>query len=184
MIESVAAQIASLECPVVIDPVMISKHGDSLLEDNAIDAMKNLLFQHAFLVTPNLLEATRLSGIQIEDLSGYVQAAEKNCPAWPKNVLIKGQTSDKNAMIDLLWVKGEAIWFRKPRVITTATHGSGCVYSAAITAKLALGKELKTAVSQAKEFVHRAINTGIRLGKGIGPVNMHASIQEDARESE
>lgn len=176
VIECVADHLSKLEQPIVIDPVMISKHGQRLMEDSAIDAMKSLLLKNAFLVTPNVFEAQLLSGVTIADQASYIAAAETIAGLGPKNVLIKGRVDQSGSMIDVLWMGKEFDFYRAPEIQTQSTHGTGCVLSAAITASLAAGLDLRTAVQKAKLFITNALDSPFRLGKGIGPINMHTRV--------
>lgn len=168
IIEAVAAQ--SIPVPLVVDPVMISKHGAPLLPAEACEALKTLLLPQATLVTPNIPEAAALTGIAITSDRDMLRAAQiiqrLGCP----NVLLKGGHSSGEPH-DLLLHSGGAEWLPGRRVNTQHTHGTGCTYSAAITASLAAGMSLPAAVHRAKAFVQRAIETAPGLGTGHGPVN-------------
>jgi len=173
IIEAVAALAESFAFPLVVDPVMVSKHGARLLAPNAEIALKNKLLPRAFLVTPNLHEAEALTGLSDMHAAGERLLA-LGCP----NVLIKGGHSPGEP-IDLLFSKNGIRAFEGRRVETRHTHGTGCTYSAAITAGLALGHSLEEAVAQAKDFVQRAIETAPGLGAGNGPLNFNTSVQTD-----
>lgn len=168
IIEAVAALL--IPVPLVVDPVMISKHGAPLLPAEACEALKTLLLPQATLVTPNIPEAAALTGIAITSDHDMLRAAQiiqrLGCP----NVLLKGGHSSGEPH-DLLLHSGGAEWFPGRRVNTRHTHGTGCTYSAAITASLAAGMSLPVAVHRAKAFVQRAIETAPGLGAGHGPVN-------------
>lgn len=163
--------------PLVVDPVMISKHGARLLEPDAIRP----LLPFAFLLTPNLPEAEALTGFKIDRVSHMVIAAGKLASLGAKNVLVKGGHLPGPA-IDVLLAGGN--WYEYPseRIHTRHTHGTGCTYSAAITAGLAKGLELPAAVALAKAFITEAIRTAPGLGHGCGPVNHHAPVA-DLRQS-
>jgi hydroxymethylpyrimidine/phosphomethylpyrimidine kinase len=154
---------------------MISKHGAPLISDGAQSALASWLAPHAFLVTPNLHEAGVLARMQVNDVDSMREAAKRIGALGPKSVLIKGGHLAKDA-IDILYWKGDLIEFSAPRVDTIHTHGTGCTFSAAITAELAKGKDLTAAVERAKKFITRAIQSQPGLGKGAGPVNHHAEI--------
>ena len=153
-------------CPLVVDPVMISTSGAALGE--ALHA----LLPRAFLVTPNLDEASQLAGFAVTDVASMQRAAEKIASRGAKNVLIKGGHLP-GAAIDILF-DGKFHEFCAPRIETRHTHGTGCTYSAAITAELAKGIELVEAVRKAKAFLCDAIRTNPGLGSGSGPLNHHA----------
>jgi hydroxymethylpyrimidine/phosphomethylpyrimidine kinase len=154
---------------------MISKHGAPLISEGAQSAHTEYLAPWAFLVTPNLHEASILARIQVNDLDSMKEAAKRISALGPKSVLVKGGHLAKDA-IDILYWQGDLIEFSAPRLDTIHTHGTGCTFSAAITAELAKGKELTAAVERAKKFITRAIQSQPGLGKGIGPVNHHAEI--------
>jgi hydroxymethylpyrimidine/phosphomethylpyrimidine kinase len=127
----------------------------------------------AFLITPNLPEAAALSGRKVEDVAGMEEAARAIAGLGARNVLVKGGHLEGQA-IDILWAGGEMHRFVDERIATSHTHGTGCVYSAAITARLARGDDLVTAVRGAKRFVASAIRSNPGLGHGYGPTNMWA----------
>jgi len=174
IIEAVAAAAKSFSFPLVVDPVMISKHGHSLIDADAVQALSRSLIPQAFLVTPNRAEAERLTGIKILDLDAMEQAAASLVSAGAANVLIKGGLVEGKA-IDLLWTDNRPFLLEEPFVDTPHTHGTGCVLSAAITARLARGESLLEAVTGAKRFLTEAIQRGGRVGRGIGPVDLHGS---------
>jgi hydroxymethylpyrimidine/phosphomethylpyrimidine kinase len=159
--------------PLVVDTVMISKHGAMLMDKNACEVLKKKLFPHAFLVTPNLFEAEVLTGLKIDDLETMDLAARQIAKSGPAAVLLKGGHL-KGAAADLLYSCGKVNVFTSRRIKTIHTHGTGCTYSAAITACLAKGKSLTIAVKWAKDYITKAIQTAPHLGHGTGPVNHHA----------
>jgi hydroxymethylpyrimidine/phosphomethylpyrimidine kinase len=163
--------------PIVVDPVMISKHGQPLMADNARAAMAELLLPIAFLVTPNLHEAGELAHMAVYNLDTMKEAAIKIAKFGTKSVLIKGGHLEGDA-VDVLYWKGAFACFQSPRIQTPHTHGTGCTYSACITAELAKGRSLFEAVDVAKKFITRAIETNPGLGKGAGPVNHLAQVEE------
>jgi hydroxymethylpyrimidine/phosphomethylpyrimidine kinase len=167
-IEAIAA--VRLPCPLVVDPVMISKHGAPLMDAEARTALRELLLPLAFLVTPNLHEAAALSGIEVDSVETMREAARIIRGFGPKAVLVKGGHLEGDAL-DILYFDGTFQEFVRPRTTTRHTHGTGCTYSAAITALLAGGSELYEAVSVAKAFITHAIATAPGLGAGSGPVN-------------
>lgn len=173
IIEAVAEVAAALRCPLVVDPVAISKHGARLLATDAVDALKARLLPRAFLLTPNLEEAEMLTGEPVRDVAGMYAAAEKLIAMGARAVLVKGGHLAGDA-VDVLFHDGRRLEFAAPRIDTPHTHGTGCTYSAAITALLAKGEELESAVGKAKRYISEAIRTNPGLGKGAGPVNHHA----------
>jgi len=178
IVEAVAAAVRDLEIPLlVVDPVMIAKSGDRLLDDEALGAMKMELIGQAYLVTPNIPEAEALTGLTIRGGDDVRRAAEKILTMGPRAVLIKGGHLAGDA-VDILWDGVSWSEFAAPRVDTRHTHGTGCTYSAAIVAHLALGCDLATALGKAKRFIHAAILSNPGLGSGSGPVNHWAEFSE------
>jgi hydroxymethylpyrimidine/phosphomethylpyrimidine kinase len=173
MVRAVARAAAGFAFPLVVDPVMISKHGLALLPEEATAAIRDELLPHAALATPNVPEAAVLSGLTIETLDDMRQAARCILQMGPRAVLIKGGHIEGDA-VDVLFDGAEWHEFPAPRIDTRHTHGTGCTYSAAITAGLAHGLPVAEAVARAKSFVHQAIRTNPGLGQGCGPVNHFA----------
>jgi hydroxymethylpyrimidine/phosphomethylpyrimidine kinase len=158
--------------PLVVDPVFVSKHGDTLLADDAVAALREQLLPLASVVTPNLPEASALAGREITDRDGMVEAARRIEETGVGTVVVKGgHLDDAESSPDLVWAGGEASWLEGPRLRGRHTHGTGCVLSAAITAELARGMDPPDACVAAKAFVSRAIAAGVELGAGVGPVN-------------
>jgi hydroxymethylpyrimidine/phosphomethylpyrimidine kinase len=174
MIEALAFAAATLPCPLVVDPVMISKHGAPLMDLEARAVLIRQLLPAAALVTPNVPEATAMTGIEIDGLEQMRDAAAALLDLGAGAVLLKGGHLDGDA-VDLLWTHAGSEVYPAPRVDTKHTHGTGCSYSAAITALLARGEALEAAVRQAKQWIHHAILTNPALGRGNGPVNHFAS---------
>jgi hydroxymethylpyrimidine/phosphomethylpyrimidine kinase len=168
IIEAVAG--CSLKCPLVVDPVMIAKHGAPLMDFAGREALRRLLLPKAALVTPNLHEAAELAGIPVENFDQMRDAAVRIAQLGPMSVLIKGGHLQGDA-VDLLYTDGGFTEFRAARIDTPHTHGTGCTYSAAITAWLARGCPMVEAVTRAKKFIDEAIRTNPGLGAGSGPVN-------------
>ena len=174
VVEAVAEAAKTFTFPLVIDPVMISKHGAPLMEEEAQRALAECLMPRAFLLTPNLEEATVLAGFPVTDVASMRKAAEALASRGAKNVLIKGGHLEDDA-VDVLFEPEHGFHeFSALRIDTKDTHGTGCTYSAAITAGLAKGSSLRTAIAQAKQFITDAIRTAPGLGSGTGPVNHHA----------
>ena len=171
VIQAVAERAKRFSFPLVIDPVMISKHGAPLLDEAAVDLFKRELLPTAFLVTPNLHEAGVLTGRTVENLGQMKDAARAVCDLGARSVLIKGGHLDDEPL-DLLFTENEFHKFTNKRIDTQHTHGTGCVFSAAITAGLAAGKDLLTATADAKQFISAAIESNPGLGGGYGPVNL------------
>jgi hydroxymethylpyrimidine/phosphomethylpyrimidine kinase len=168
VVNVVAAQ--EFPCPLVVDPVMISKHGARLGD---LSSLKKLIAR-AYLLTPNLDEASELVGFTVDDRDSMLRAAEALIGMGARNVLVKGGHLKGDAL-DLLVLKdGRVHEFSAVRIGTRHTHGTGCTYSAAITAELAKGTILVEAVSIAKAFVTEAIRSNPGLGQGSGPLNHFA----------
>ena len=176
MVEAVARAAGDFPFPLVVDPVMVSKHGLSLLPDAAVAAIRERLLPRAFLITPNVPEAEALTGLTIRTLEDMRGAACRLRELGARAVLIKGGHLEGDAT-DLLFDGARWHEFPAPRLATPHTHGTGCTYSAAITAALARGLALADAVALAKRFIHEAIRTNPGLGKGSGPVNHHAIVE-------
>lgn len=175
IVEAIAGRVQQAEFPLVVDPVMISKHGAKLMDDSAAAALIHKLLPCARLVTPNLLEASVLSGRRVENLADMEDAARAIGDLGADNVLVKGGHLEGPA-VDILWTRDEVYRFASERFSTPHTHGTGCVYSAAITARLARGDELPVAVERAKRFVTAAIRTSPGIGHGLGPTNLFAAV--------
>ena len=173
VIEAVASRAAHFPFPLVVDPVMVSKHGMPLIADDAVDALVARLLPHAALVTPNLAEAERLTGLRVQDAAGMERAARAIAAMGPRHVLVKGGHLEGDAM-DLLWSEGRVTAFAAPRIASMHTHGTGCVLSASIAARLSRGEAMADAVAGAKRFVRSAIEGAPGLGGGCGPIDLFA----------
>jgi len=165
--------------PLVVDPVAVSSTGRVLLSPDGVDALRDVLVPLADLVTPNLAEAAGLarSGEAPSDRDGMRRAADAILALGAKAVLITGGHLPGPEAADLLVQAdgSEPCWFSGPRLDSPATHGTGCVLSAAVTARLARGEDLVQAVEGAKAFVAAAIAAGVELGAGPGAVNPSGS---------
>ncbi|HWE51676.1 MAG TPA: bifunctional hydroxymethylpyrimidine kinase/phosphomethylpyrimidine kinase [Bryobacteraceae bacterium] len=171
IIEAVAG--ISFDCPLIVDPVLISTQGAALLDPSALVALRDRLFPKATLVTPNLHEAAALTGHPVETPDQMKEAAHRIADLGVPYVLIKGGHLHDDP-IDILLFKGAFTEFPSPRIASRHTHGTGCTYSAAITAFIARGLDVPDAIAHAKRFIHEAIATAPRLGKGAGPLNYWA----------
>ena len=178
VIEAVAAEAAHFSFPLVVDPVMISKHGAALISDRARDVVRKRLLPVAFLVTPNLHEAEALTGRELTSVEAMRDAARQLVDLGAKAALVKGGHLVGDA-IDVLFDGHDFHEYPAKRIDTPHTHGTGCTYSSAITAGLALGNSLSEAVRTAKAFITNAIATNPGLGSGNGPVNHHAQVEKD-----
>ncbi len=177
IVEAVAEIAGRFAFPLVVDPVMISKHGAPLIAGEAREALIRRLLPMARLITPNLPEAEALTGFSIQDPAGMRRAALRLREMGAAAVLIKGGHLSGDAL-DVLPAGEEWHEYSAARIRTRHTHGTGCTYSAAITAGLALGLPLAEAVGRAKAYITEAIRTNPGLGAGTGPVNHHAKIGE------
>jgi hydroxymethylpyrimidine/phosphomethylpyrimidine kinase len=157
--------------PLVVDPVFVSKHGDTLLADDALAALRARLLPLATVVTPNLPEAAALTGIAITDRAGMEAAARSLAETGVEVVLVKGGHLGGDTSPDLVWAGGAGTWLEGVRLPGRHTHGTGCTLSAAITAELARGMMPADACVAAKRFVEHAIAAGVELGAGVGPVD-------------
>ena len=174
MVEAVARAAAEFGFPLVVDPVMVSKHGLPLLPEAAVHAIRQHLLPRAALVTPNIPEAEALTGIPIRTLDDMRRAARRICEMGARAALIKGGHTPGEDSTDLLFDGAGWRDFPAPRIATRHTHGTGCTFSAAIAAGLARGQALDEAVARAKRFIQEAIRTNPGLGRGAGPVNHFA----------
>lgn len=173
LVEAVAFAAADFQFPLIVDPVMISKHGAPLMAEDAREQLIRLLLPAASLLTPNLHEAAAITGRRVGNLQEMRDAAAAMLDLGAGAVLLKGGHLDGAAMDFLLW-HGGGIELPGERIHTRHTHGTGCSYSAAITALLASGASLVSAVTGAKAWIQKAIATNPGLGRGNGPVNHFA----------
>jgi len=155
----------------VVDPVMVAESGDLLLEDSAIEAYINYLFPMAILVTPNIYEAEKISGVKITNEKSLIESGNKILDMGSKKVLIKGGHSKGEFSEDVLFTSSGITKLREKRVVTNNTHGTGCTLSAAITAFLAKGDNVEFAVRKGKEYITKALQASYDISKGTGPVN-------------
>lgn len=165
---------------IVLDPVMISTSGSKLLQDDAIETLKNTLFRQATLLTPNIAEASVLSGVAITNEADMIKAAEIISDEYGCAVLCKGGHNESNAN-DLLYQNHKYRWFMGEKVNNKNTHGTGCTLSSAIACGLAKGLDLEMSIQLAKEYVSGALKAMLVLGKGIGPLNHMWNIYKGER---
>ncbi len=173
IIAAVAHQVKSLQINhLVVDPVMVSRTGAQLIDNDAVKTLRNALIPQATIVTPNRYEAQILSGLQIhslDDMRAAAQIIHRNLGA--KTVLVKGGGMQGSLRGVDIWFDGQKLeTLTTKHVDTKNTHGTGCTLSAAIAANLSLGKDLGLAVRQAKEYVTTALSYALDIGKGQGPV--------------
>jgi len=170
LVGTVCDVLAGVAAPVVVDPVAVSKHGDSLLSAGTLEAVRERLLPLATIVTPNLLEAELLTGTKITDEAQMLVAAKMINAMGPQWVLVKGGHLD-GSPVDLLFNGTDVIRVPGDRINSEHTHGTGCTLASGIASRLALGDEMPAAVKAAKEYVTGAIAAGFPLGAGIGPVD-------------
>ena len=172
IIEAVADACERFAVPnLVVDPVAVSKHGDPLLRPQAVDALRHRLLPLATVITPNTGEAELLCGVPVREAADLEAAARALHALGPRWVLLKGGHLPGPDAVDLLWDGERAVWLEARRLDTPHTHGTGCTLSAAITANLANGVDVVTAVREAKRYVTGAIAGSYPLGEGIGPTD-------------
>jgi hydroxymethylpyrimidine/phosphomethylpyrimidine kinase len=162
----------------VVDPVMISKHGRPLLEDEAVKSVQELLLPLADVVTPNLHEAQRLCGFSIRSLDEMEAAGRSILSLGPKAVVVKGGHREEEPMaIDVLVTRDEVLRLEEERIPTRNTHGTGCTFASALAARLARGDSMIEAVTRTKAFITDAIRHSLSIGRGLGPVDSLFSIE-------
>ncbi len=174
IVEAIAAEAVRFRFALVVDPVMISKSGAPLISEDARVALVEHLLPKATLITPNLHEAEAITHMKIRTLSAMRQAAERIVGMGAQAALLKGGHLPNGEATDVLYCGGDWFEFPSPRIDTVHTHGTGCTYSAAITAELAKGIPLASAVARAKTYIWEAIRSNPGLGAGAGPVNHFA----------
>lgn len=168
IIETVAALMKPLNIPIVLDPVCISKAGSELLKEDAISAM-SLLYEHATVITPNHYEAYELFGYTHDDTESHKCIQDMDVP-----VLIKHYTTKQNEerlSVDQLFLNHKIRDFTSPLIDSNNLHGTGCSYSSAIAANLALGHSLEESIEISKKFITHALITAPNIGHGPGPIN-------------
>ncbi len=170
IVEAVAEMAASFTFPLVVDPVMIGKHGARLLAEDAVRAVRERLIPRAAVIAPNLPEAEALTGIRVAGPSDVRRIALRLCEMGARAAIVKGGHA-AGEPVDVLFDGAAFHEFPSPRIESRHTHGSGCTHSAALTACLALGLPLVEAAARAKRFVYEAIRTSPGLGAGCGPLN-------------
>lgn len=169
IVQAVGQRLATAACPIVVDPVLVSKHGHLLVTDDVVEACKRFLFPHAWLITPNRFEAERLTQSKLDNQQSISRAIEAMHEMGAQNVLIKlaGQAEEFEH-----WFGSRAGITRlsTPRLETNHTHGSGCVLAAAICAKLALGESAPLAAAQ---FGMRCVAQALSVSTGLGSGHIH-----------
>ena len=172
IVEAVAAAVEGLELPnLVVDPVMVAKSGDHLLDEEAVHALRWTLLRLARVVTPNIPEAEVLAKMTTRSVADMREAARRIAMLKPTAVVIKGGHLEGPEVLDLLLEGGKYYEWVGPRIEGPNTHGTGCTFAAAIAAHLARGASVQDAVPAAKAYVEGAMRHGIPLGKGHRPLN-------------
>lgn len=162
---------------VVVDPVMVSTSGSSLAAGDAVSTLVEKVFPLAAVVTPNIPEAERLSGLSIEGAADMERAAARIARLTPGAVLVKGGHGAKETACDYLLSEGEGTWLSAERVDNPNTHGTGCTLSSAIACGLATGMGVAEATSRAKEYIVHVLRAQLDLGKGSGPLDHMAVLR-------
>lgn len=172
IVEVVAAAVESMELPnLVVDPVMVAKSGDRLLDEDAVHALRTALVRLARVVTPNLPEAEVLAGMAIGGVGDMRRAAKRIAELGPSSVIVKGGHLDSSDVVDVIYDGRQFVELVGPRIQGRSTHGTGCTFSAALTAHLALGASLADAARHAKTYVSNAMREGVPLGDGHRPLD-------------
>jgi hydroxymethylpyrimidine kinase/phosphomethylpyrimidine kinase len=176
IVRAVAKKLDDSLIPIVLDPVIEAEAGGRLLQSEAIEAMKDLLIPQAKVVTPNIFEASELTGIHVRNLQSMEVAAHAIIEMGAEAVIVKGGHLDCTDLI----MKGENVSLLKGKRVKGGNHGAGCTFSAALTSYLAKGKSLKEAAEMAKDFAVQAISRSLDAGKGVAPVNPAGYLIEKA----
>ena len=161
---------------IILDPVMIAKGGSKLINEKAIELLKNKLIKKVSLITPNIPEAEILTNIKIKTKEDMILAASRLINLGAKNVFIKGGHLDSRVVQDIFVNKNEIMIIINKRITTSNTHGTGCTLSSAISTFFACGKTLKKSCELATKYVNHSIRSNVNYGKGHGPINHLSSI--------
>lgn len=168
VIETIAEILRSRTLPAVIDPVMISKSGNALLQASAVDALKKILLPLATIITPNIPEAEALLGKPVINMQ---DAARELAQFGSKAILLKGGHAQGDVITDVLWDGQDITQWQSPRIHSKHTHGTGCTLASAIAVSLGQGMSLKDSISRARDYVMGAISHAPGFGHGHGPLN-------------
>jgi hydroxymethylpyrimidine/phosphomethylpyrimidine kinase len=161
---------------IILDPVMIAKGGEKLIDDEAIQLLKTALIKKVSLITPNIPEAEILTRTKIKTKEDMIFAATILIELGAKNVFIKGGHLDSKIVQDIFVNKKEIHIIKNRRIATSNTHGTGCTLSSAISTFFACGKTLKRSCELATMYVNNSIRSNLNYGKGHGPINHLSSI--------
>jgi hydroxymethylpyrimidine/phosphomethylpyrimidine kinase len=175
MVAAVGERLVDLAMPKIVDPVLVSKHGHSLADDDVVEAMLEHLIPQAYVLTPNRFEAERLTGLKLDSEDRVAEAIYRLQECGAQHVLIKLGEVDGQSQHVMNYGDGNTC-FIIPRIADAKnTHGTGCILSAALTARLALGEQdLRAAVNFAIEQVYQAIHCNTELGQGYHPAEIRA----------
>ena len=177
VVRAVGERLAEVRCPIVVDPVLVSKHGHSLVTDDVVEAYKQYLLPHALLVTPNRFEAERLTGVSLDNEDAVAEAIDQLEQLGTQHVLLKRGDIDGQSH-HTLSLKDENCDLVVPRLNTNNTHGTGCILAASITAKLALGEtDIQAAVLYGIHRTFETIHVNSQLGKGVHPAEIRAMVR-------
>ena len=161
---------------IILDPVMIAKGGAKLIDEKAVELLKNELIKKVSLITPNIPEAEILTDTSIKNKEDMIFAASILLELGAKNVFIKGGHLDSKVVQDIFVNKKEIMLIKNRRITTSNTHGTGCTLSSAISTFFSCGKTLKKSCELATKYVNNSIRSNLNYGKGHGPINHLSSI--------
>ena len=161
---------------IILDPVMVAKGGTKLIDNHSIKILKSKLIKKVSLITPNIPEAEILTKTRIFTVDDMIKAARILVNLGAKNVLIKGGHLKSRIMKDIFFNKNEVSTFKNKKIYTKNTHGTGCTLSSAIATYYSCGKTLKKSCELAIKYVNHSISSGLRYGKGHGPINHLSTI--------
>jgi hydroxymethylpyrimidine kinase / phosphomethylpyrimidine kinase / thiamine-phosphate diphosphorylase len=181
IIQSIYDSLMHTKIPIVLDPIFAAGSGSKLLLDNAFESFVSELVPIATLITPNLMEAEKLAGVKIKSEGDAIEAARKIKKLGVENVIIKGGHSNTNNVIDILLHRNKRVYkLANTRIAIKEFHGSGCNFSASITALLAKGFQIVDACKIANQYVHKSIGNALKLGKGLVVTNPISDLYVDA----
>lgn len=181
IIQSIYDSLMHTKIPIVLDPIFAAGSGSKLLLDNAFESFVSELVPIATLITPNLMEAEKLAGVKIKSEGDAIEAARKIKKLGVEHVIIKGGHSNTNNVIDILLHRNKRVYkLANTRIAIKESHGSGCNFSASITALLARGFQIVDACKIANQYVHKSIGNALKLGKGLVVTNPISDLYVDA----
>ena len=162
---------------IILDPVMVAKGGAKLINQRAIETLKDKLLKKTFLITPNIPEAEELTKISIKNIDDMICSAKKLLEMGAKNILLKGGHKNSKYINDVFLNKKDLKIFKNKKIYTKNTHGTGCTLSSAITTFLTCGKPIIKSCELGIKYVNHAIGSGPKYGKGNGPINHLNSVE-------